>query len=82
MGVAVADLKDRVGPLDPLPPPAPKEKKIAAVPKPKKNDLEKMCEDKEDNDMSEYARIRQKNIRERLALFNKVTTLKLSNGSK
>ena len=72
LGVAVADLTDRVGPLDPLPPPPPppEVKKSATVAKPKPNLLEKMCRD--DGDMSEYDRIRQRNIQERLALFNKV----------
>ena len=70
LGVSVANLIDRVGPLDPLPPPPPEVKKVPKVAKPKQNPLEKMCQD--DGDMSEYDRIRQKNIQERLALYNKV----------
>jgi hypothetical protein len=68
LGVSVADLRDQVGPLHPLPLPSKEVKKIV---KPKINPLEKLCEE-EDDEMSEYDRIRQKNIRERLSLFNKV----------
>ena len=67
LGVSVANLIDRVGPLDP---PPPEVKKVPKVVKPKQNPLEKMCQD--DGDMSEYDRIRQRNIQERLALYNKV----------
>jgi hypothetical protein len=67
LGAAVEDLKHRVGQIDP-PKPKAEVKKVAA--KPKLNSLEKEIKFYEDEGLSDYEKIRLKNIQERFALFN------------
>ena len=69
LGAAVKDLKRRVGPLDPS---KPKEEAKKVVAKPKLNPLEKEIKFFADEGMSDYEKIRLKNIQERFALFKQV----------
>ena len=75
LGAAVKDLKRRVGPLDP---PKPKEEAKKVVAKPKLNPLEKEIKFFADEGMSDYEKIRLKNIQERFALFKQARFVRQS----
>lgn len=79
LGAAVEDLKHRVGPLNSPPKAKAEVKKVAA--KPKLNPLEKEINFYEDEGMSDYEKIRLKNIQERFALFNQVRYTRESKSS-